>query len=69
MAVRKYKGENKSGDFCYKCGKPLNPERIIWLKLDRKTNRFTDKPDERGPEHDELFQFGPDCAKRELAIK
>lgn len=62
----KFKGATYGGkgDVCYKCAKPLDETKIVWLNLDRNKNMFTDKPDERGPEYDEVFPFGPDCARK-----
>lgn len=52
-------------DFCERCGKELDPVKIVWLELDQRTNTFTDQ---EVPEDFSQggFSFGPDCAKKVL---
>ena len=52
-------------NWCEKCGKKLNPKKIVWLELSNTDGKFyetipTDHISQGG------FAFGVDCAKTEL---
>lgn len=52
---------------CARCGRELEPGRLVWLELSTKTGRYTDPDRVRIPEDESqgLFPFGKDCAKEE----
>lgn len=54
-------------EFCENCGAELNPEKIVWLELDARTNTFTSL--EIPEEHSQgWFPLGKACAKKKLAV-
>lgn len=60
--------ETEATEFCEICGKKLDPNKIVWLNLDRRTNTYTDK--ELPSQYSQGgFPFGKDCAKRILKVK
>lgn len=53
-------------EVCENCGAELNPERVIWLELDNRTNTFTSL--EIPAEYSQgYFPFGKTCARQEEA--
>ncbi len=53
--------------FCTRCGEKLDPEKMVWLELDQRTDTYHDEggiPDDRNQGG---FTFGAACAKRERA--
>ncbi len=59
-------GEMTTVVICERCGRPLEPDRIVWLELDQRTGKYTDVevPEEFSQG---AFAFGVDCAKAELS--
>ena len=52
---------------CERCGKELNPNKIVWLELSVVDGCYYN-PDEFPENHETqgLFKFGYDCAEKEL---
>jgi hypothetical protein len=48
---------------CVRCGEKLDPERMVWLELDQRTNTYTagTVPQDRSQGS---FTFGKACANR-----
>ena len=53
-------------EYCYKCGRRLDDDRIVWLELDTETGEFQPEGSEPLPEERSqgYFPFGPDCARK-----
>jgi phage FluMu protein Com len=50
---------------CAKCGKILNPKKMVTLEYDLRTGKFVDPNKVQVPERESqgCWDFGPDCAK------
>jgi hypothetical protein len=54
---------------CEKCGKPLDPETLVWLELNCLTLEYAEPGAaswSETPQSQGCFPFGADCAKRLL---
>lgn len=65
--MTKFKGIHQSG-LCVLCGKPLHPNKIVWLEADIGFERFyaVDANALKPEESMGCFEFGPACAKKLL---
>lgn len=56
--------EAKPELYCNECGQPIDPDRAVWLEMDRDRARYYKigtVPDNRSQG---CFEFGPDCARK-----
>lgn len=54
---------------CYRCGRELDPESVVWLELNCSTGEWVESdsaPWSDGPESQGCFEFGKACAARVL---
>ena len=49
---------------CQRCGRTLEPDQIVWLELDQRTDTYVDPAIVRVPDEQSqgCFPFGADCA-------
>lgn len=52
-------------NFCTRCGRELHPNKVRWLELDQRINRYHDFNDVPADQSQGWFAFGPDCASAE----
>lgn len=50
--------------YCEKCGRELNPKRIVWLELNCMTGLYHREGEVPEEDSQGWFPFGPDCAKK-----
>ena len=62
---------------CSRCGKPLDEKKLVWLELDRRNDTWHKPSDDLSSGEGEvpqehsggMFAYGPDCAKKVVAMK
>lgn len=67
MSWLHYKGYGKPGH-CLRCARKLKPSNRVWLELDQRTNTYTNTQDVPEAVSQGGFEFGKDCAEKELNI-
>lgn len=62
-----YKGIGKP-DHCLRCARKLTHATTVWLELDLRTHTYTNTRDVPEEHSQGGFEFGADCAEKELNI-